>query len=163
MLRPATYVDCASGVHLRCPERGVSLWPMGRQAPVSCWSCSILASAVSCVLFITAPAFHRMRFRRHDKAQLLRIGSRCALGGLATLAVAMVSAVFLVTEFLFGDRVAAVFNAGIAIPIGLLWWVVPALFDTQIGPSRPRQQIAHVTRAGGTAGAGADRPTAGGR
>ncbi len=49
---------------------------------------------------------------------------------MATLAVAMISAVFLVTEILFGDGLAAVLTAGIAVPIGLLWWVVPAVFGT---------------------------------
>ncbi|HEV2760546.1 MAG TPA: DUF6328 family protein [Acidimicrobiales bacterium] len=100
----------------------------GRERVV--YSVALLASALSCVLFITTPAFHRMRFRRHDKAQLLRVGNRCALAGMATLAVAMISAVFLVTEILFGDRMAALLTAGIAIPIGLLWWVVPAVLGT---------------------------------
>jgi len=45
---------------------------------------------------------------------------------MATLAVAMVAAVFLVTEVLLGDRWAAVLTAGI-VPIGLLWWVLPAV------------------------------------
>jgi hypothetical protein len=89
---------------------------------------ALLASALACVLFITAPAFHRMRFRRHDKAQLLRIGNRCAIAGMATLAVAMVAAVFLVTEVLLGDRWAALLTAGIGVPIVVLWWVVPAVF-----------------------------------
>ena len=88
---------------------------------------ALLASALSCVLFITAPAFHRLRFRRHDKAQLLRIGNRCAISGMATLAVAMVAAVFLVTEVLLGDGWAAVLTTGIAVPIAVLWWVVPAV------------------------------------
>ena len=88
---------------------------------------ALLASALACVLFITAPAFHRLRFRRHDKAQLLRIGNRCAIAGMAALAVAMVAAVFLVTEVLLGDRWAALLTASIAVPIGILWWMVPAL------------------------------------
>ncbi len=97
----------------------------GRERVV--YSVALLASALSCVLFITAPAFHRMRFRRHDKAQLLRIGNRCAIAEIATLAVAMIAAVFLVTEILFGDGVAAVLTVGIAVPMVVLWWVVPAV------------------------------------
>lgn len=89
---------------------------------------ALLASALACVLFITTPAFHRQRFRRHDKVQLLRIGNRCALAGTAVLALAMVAAVFLVTEVLLGDGWAAVLTASIAVPIVLLWWVVPTVF-----------------------------------
>lgn len=86
---------------------------------------ALLASALACVLFITAPAFHRLRFRRHDKAQLLRIGNRCAIAGMAALAVAMVAGVFLVTELIVGAALACALTALIAVPIGILWWVVP--------------------------------------
>ena len=112
----------------------------GRERVV--YTVALLASALSCVLFITAPAFHRMRFRCHDKAQLLRIGNRCAIAGIATLAVAMISAVFLVTEILFGDGVAAVLTIGIAVPMVVLWWVVPAVVGSdrydQGADTRPR-------------------------
>ncbi len=94
---------------------------------------ALLASALSCVLFITAPAFHRLRFRCHDKAQLLRVGNRCAIAGMVTLAVAMVAAVFLVTEVLLGDGWAVVLTAGIAVPIAFLWWVVPVVFGRDHG------------------------------
>ena len=94
---------------------------------------ALLGSALACVLFITAPAFHRLRFRRHDKVQLLRIGNRCAIAGMACLAVAMVAAVFLVTEFLVGAGTAAALTAMIAVPVAVLWWIVPVVF----GPAHP--------------------------
>ena len=84
-----------------------------------------LSSAFACVLFITPPAFHRLRFRRHDKAQLLKIGNRCAIAGMAALAVAMVAGVFLVTELLFGAGMAAALTAVVGVPIIVLWWLVP--------------------------------------
>jgi Family of unknown function (DUF6328) len=89
------------------------------------YTLALLSSAVACVLFITPAAFHRLRFRRHDKAQLLRIGNRCAIAGLLALAVAMIAGVFLVTELLFGARVAIALTTVVAIPIGALWWLVP--------------------------------------
>jgi hypothetical protein len=86
---------------------------------------------VACVLFITPAAFHRLRFRRHDKAQLLEIGNRCAIAGLAALAVAMIAGVFLVTELLFGATVAGVLTTVVAIPIAALWWLVPLVLGRQ--------------------------------
>jgi hypothetical protein len=86
---------------------------------------ALLAAAVACVLFTTAPAFHRLRFRRHDKAQLLRVGNRCAIAGMVALAVSMVAAVFLVTEVLLGAGVALGLTAAIAVPMVLLWWFLP--------------------------------------
>ncbi|MCA1692081.1 MAG: DUF6328 family protein [Actinobacteria bacterium] len=91
---------------------------------------ALLASAVACILFITPPAFHRLRFRRRDKDQLIRIGNRCAIAGLATLAVAMVAAVFLVTAFLFETRMAAALTAFIGAAILVLWWMVPVGFGS---------------------------------
>ncbi len=93
---------------------------------------ALLASALAGVLFITPPAFHRLRFRRHDKAQLLRIGNRCAIAGLAALAVAMVASFFLIAEVLFGTGVGIALAAVIAVPIVVLWWVVPIA----LGPDR---------------------------
>jgi hypothetical protein len=97
------------------PERGVYI-------------VALLSSALAGVLFITAPAFHRLRFRCHDKAQLLRIGNRCAIAGMAALAVAMVAGVYLVTELLFGAGVGAALTAVVAIPIAVLWWIVPLVY-----------------------------------
>lgn len=93
---------------------------------------ALLTSAVACVLFITPPAFHRLRFRRRDKAQLLRVGNRCAIGGLAALALAMVAGVFLVTELLFGASVAGALTAVVALPIAVLWWAIPLIY----GPTK---------------------------
>ena len=95
------------------------------------YTVALLASAVACVLFITPAAFHRLRFRRHDKAQLLRIGNRCAIAGLAALAVAMIAGVFLVTEFLFGAAVAGALTTVVAIPIAALWWLVPLVLGPE--------------------------------
>ncbi len=89
------------------------------------YTLALLSSAFACVLFITPPAFHRLRFRRHDKAQLLRIGNRCAIAGMAALAVAMIAGVFLITELLFGSGVAVALTAVVALPIVVLWWLVP--------------------------------------
>lgn len=95
------------------------------------YTLALLASAVACVLFITPAAFHRLRFRRHDKAQLLRIGNRCAIAGLLALAVAMVSGVFLVTELLFGATVAGALSTIVALLIGALWWLVPLVMGPE--------------------------------
>lgn len=93
---------------------------------------AFLSSALACALFITAPSFHRLRFRRHDKAQLLRIGNRCAIAGMVFLAVAMSAAVFLVTDLIYGGRLAGVLTGFVALALASLWWLVPMVF----GPAR---------------------------
>jgi len=53
------------------------------------------------------------------------------VSGLVTLAVAMLAAMFLVTDHLLDDRVAALLTGVLAVVIGGLWWVVPIV----LGPS----------------------------
>jgi len=92
---------------------------------------AFLSSALACALFITAPSFHRLRFRRHDKAQLLRIGNRCAIAGMGFLAVAMAAAVFLVTDLIYGGGVAAALTGFVALALASLWWVLPLVFGRE--------------------------------
>lgn len=98
---------------------------------------ALMASAFACVLFITPPAFHRLRFRRHDKDQLVRVGNRCAIAGLAALALAMVAAVFLVTSVILGGGTAALLTAFIGVSIVGLWWLLPTVFGPDSRPEAP--------------------------
>ena len=112
---------------------------------------ALLASALACVLLSSAPAFHRLRFRRHDKAQLLRVGNRCAIAGMAALAVAMVASVFLVTEVLLGARPAALLSAVVAVPLAVLWWVVPLVIGGGGSDGAGATRRAPATRSTGPA------------
>jgi hypothetical protein len=86
---------------------------------------SLLAAALACALFISVPSFHRLRFRQHDKEQLVEYANRAAIGGLVLLAVAMTASVFLVTHVLFGPWPSALLSGALAVVIVGLWWVLP--------------------------------------
>jgi hypothetical protein len=59
---------------------------------------SFLATTVAMALLIVPPAFHRMRFEQHQKANIIHTGTRFALLALALLAVAVVGVVYVVTD-----------------------------------------------------------------
>ena len=83
---------------------------------------SLLATALSSALLIATPSFHRLRFQEGDKEKVIRYGSRLAIAGIGSLAVAMVSAVLMVTAYLFGV-VAGVATAAVsALVIAALWY-----------------------------------------
>ena len=87
---------------------------------------TIVAAAVSSVLFIAPAAQHRMLFRAHDKEMLLRRSNLYALFGTIALGVAIVSALVLVLDFLFGRTVAV--TLGVVLGGLLLWaWHVQPL------------------------------------
>ena len=88
---------------------------------------ALMASALACVLFMAPASFHRLRFRLHDKAQLIQFGNRCLVAGLVALAVAMLAAMFLVTDYLVDAPTAGVLTGLLAVFIVGLWWVVPVV------------------------------------
>jgi hypothetical protein len=107
-------------------QRGLYLWTV------------ILAGAASAFLIAPVP-FHRLVFRQRDKHRLVMAANRMALAGLACLGVAIVSAIFLITDFLFSGVTVVPVVAGMAVLYLVLWVFVP-LFR--------RQQVEHERTAG---------------
>ena len=84
---------------------------------------TLVAVCIATGLLIAPAAQHRVLFRQHDKEGLLRRGSRSAYAGLIALAVAITSAVLLVTDVLF-SRTQAWATAGVVAALLAWWWVV---------------------------------------
>ena len=81
---------------------------------------TLLAVCVATGLLIAPAAQHRVLFRQRDKERLLHRSNRLAYAGLVVLAVAISSAVLLVTDVLF-SRTQAWVTAG-AVAAVLTWW-----------------------------------------
>jgi hypothetical protein len=88
---------------------------------------ALLATALGSALLIAPSAYHRLRFRAHDKEQLLRTANRLAVGGTVFLAIAITASVFLVTDFILSRPAAAVFSGGIAGVCIWFWYGLPLL------------------------------------
>lgn len=85
---------------------------------------SLLAAAAATALFIAPSAFHRLRFRRRDKAFLVVLGNRMVIAGLAALLVAMNAAVFVVTSFILDGKTPVIVSATTTGVFLLLWFVL---------------------------------------
>jgi hypothetical protein len=86
---------------------------------------TLLLTALSAALLIAPTAYHRVTFRYQQKHRLVFIANRCALGGLASLALAMICAVMLVTDVLFGTVTTVIVVVfGVAM-FGTLWLALP--------------------------------------
>ena len=86
----------------------------------------VLAAVATCLL-IAPVAHHRLNFRRHRKATILRRANRMAILGLVTVAAAVCGSVLLVVSTLDTGPVAAIVAAGLALLFSVLWFVVPLL------------------------------------
>jgi amino acid transporter len=86
---------------------------------------ALLATAAGSVFLIAPTPYHRIRFRDRDKEALIRISNRLALVGTIFLAVAMTSAVFLITDFIFNTGAAIAVTVVVAGVIGGVWYALP--------------------------------------
>jgi Flp pilus assembly protein TadB len=86
---------------------------------------AVLATAGATVLLIAPSAQHRLRWRQHDKEQLLRSSNRMAIAGLLLLAIAVSTSVFLVTKLLYDMPAAGVVGALLAVTFLVFWYILP--------------------------------------
>jgi Family of unknown function (DUF6328) len=87
---------------------------------------TLLAVCVATGLLIAPAAQHRVLFRMHDKEGLLHRSSRMAYAGLVVLALAITTAVLLVTDVLFSRTQAWISAAAVAAV--LVWWWIAVPF-----------------------------------
>jgi hypothetical protein len=88
---------------------------------------TLLATAVSTICFIAPTAMHRLRFHQGDRPYIIEAANKLLIGGLGFLAVAIIGAVVLITDFLFGGAVVWIYPAALALLLAGLWFVLPLL------------------------------------
>ncbi len=86
---------------------------------------AVLCTALATILFIAPTALHRIEWREQDKEWLLSASNRLAIGGMILLALAMIAAIFLITDVLFSGWVVTVTTAGIAALFAVFWFALP--------------------------------------
>ena len=86
---------------------------------------AVLATALSTLLLIAPSSHHRLLFRAGDKEHLLLVGNRCAIAGIASLAVAMTAVLFLIVEVVLGGSWAGVIGAIAIGAFAIVWFGYP--------------------------------------
>jgi Family of unknown function (DUF6328) len=86
---------------------------------------TLLATAAASVLLIGPSARHRMRFRRDDKEYIVFSANRLAIAGLVCLAIAILGAILLISDFLFGTVAAVAATGAIGLTLAWCWFASP--------------------------------------
>jgi hypothetical protein len=86
---------------------------------------SLFCTTLGSVLLIAPSAYHRLRFRQHDKEQLIQTANRLSIGGTIFLAVAMTSAVYLITDLVFNAPVTLIVTALTGASFAWFWYGLP--------------------------------------
>jgi cytochrome b subunit of formate dehydrogenase len=88
---------------------------------------TFVLTALATTFFIAPTAYHRLRFRQHDKEQLVQTANRLAIAGTASLAAALTGAVFVVSDLVFKATVTAIATATVAGLLVWLWYGLPLM------------------------------------
>jgi hypothetical protein len=95
---------------------------------------TLLATAVSTVCLIAPTATHRLRFHQSDRAYVIESANRFMIAGLVALALAILGAVVLITDFLFDGAAVWVYPGVLALLLAALWFARPLLRSESSGP-----------------------------
>ncbi len=91
------------------------------------YKATLLCTALSTALLISPVAYHRWVFRRHQKGRLLKMANVLALLGLASVALAISLAIWLIMSFIGASWIVTVLSAATSATYVLLWFVLPIL------------------------------------
>jgi Family of unknown function (DUF6328) len=94
----------------------------------------LLTTAASTVLLIAPTATHRLRFHKGDRKYVIESAHRLMVAGLVFLALAIVGAIVLITDYMFGLDDQWYWPLLVAIAIVVMWFVRPLLRSGSSGP-----------------------------
>lgn len=94
---------------------------------------TLLCSAVASAFFLAPTAYHRLNFRQGDKRHIVETASRFTVTGMVALALAILGAVVLVTDVIFGSSTVWITGVAVGLLFVALWFVLPLLRRTQNG------------------------------
>jgi hypothetical protein len=86
---------------------------------------ALMATAVSTILLIAPSATHRLRFHRRDRTFIIESANKYLIAALVALAVAIILAIAVVTDFLWDGWVVWLFPVLLAALILSIWFIRP--------------------------------------
>jgi Family of unknown function (DUF6328) len=89
------------------------------------YTVAVLATALATVVLIAPVSFHRLVFRRRQKAALVAVTDRLLLVGLGLLVVAITSSVLLILDVALGLWQGVVGGGLVALAGLLTWYALP--------------------------------------
>ena len=88
---------------------------------LAAYTVALLSTALATMLLIAPVSFHRIVFRRRQKAALVTVADRLLILGLALLIPAISSSVLLILDVVLG-RWQAIVGSAVTTLVGLLTW-----------------------------------------
>jgi Family of unknown function (DUF6328) len=96
------------------------------------YTTALMTTALATLVLIAPVSFHRLVFRRRQKAALVAVADRLLMTGLALLIPAMSSCVLLILDVALG-RVPAIVGSSVTVLVSLLTWYALPLWIRRSG------------------------------
>ena len=87
----------------------------------------LLTTAASTICLIAPTATHRLRFHQNERAYIIESSNRLLIAGLVFLALAIIGAVTLITDYIFGLDSHWYWPAIVGVLLFGLWFVRPLI------------------------------------
>jgi hypothetical protein len=112
---------------------------------IGVYTVALLSAALATLVLIAPVSFHRLVFRRRQKAALVVVADRLLLAGLGLLVLAISAATLLVLDVVLGLW-AGLTGGGLVFVAGMLTWYVLPLWARRTGiglaPALPEEGAA---------------------
>jgi hypothetical protein len=95
---------------------------------------TLMCTALSTACLIAPTATHRLRFHQRDRNYVIEVAHKLTIAGLVLLAMAILLAVALITDFLFDGAARWIWPALVGVVIAVLWFIRPLLRTGSSGP-----------------------------
>lgn len=86
---------------------------------------TLMLTLLASMLLIAPTIIHRFEFQRGEKAYVVHTANRLMIAGLIVFAVAMTTAVLLITHYLFGPVTAIVTSIIVVVAFIMIWFLLP--------------------------------------
>jgi Family of unknown function (DUF6328) len=86
---------------------------------------TLLTTAASTACLIAPTATHRIRFQKRDRVYVIESANRLLIAGLVFLALSIIGAVVLITDYLYGIDGHWIWPALVALLLVSLWFARP--------------------------------------
>jgi len=98
---------------------------MVTQFQKSVYVVTLLLAALASAFLIAPSAQHRILFRKREKRNLLQVSNNLAIAGMGFLALAIVGALTLIADVLYGAGPTIAISLGALSVFAILWYAMP--------------------------------------
>jgi hypothetical protein len=96
---------------------------------------TLLAAAITLIMLTAPSSWHRILFRRGDKAHLVDVANRFTMTGLATMGITVIGVVMLLSDIAFPTPVTVIITTIAVVACAMAWYVMPLARRRELGPA----------------------------